>query len=148
MNSYIADKKVLTVSVLEDRKSPNGSEMVKVSFKDGTEEIMPKLRFELIVTSEISDLSGVQKLVREKVGSTMFSILHEYGIKFGEIEGAVDACVNYANAGLQKATDILFGYPQSNLPLIEINNILIKNAKESSDGATPTGSGPDKQDQE
>lgn len=142
MEQYIADKRVLGVTVV-DEKTPAQSEMVKVIFEDNTEEVMPKMRFELVVTGEISNASAVQAKIREKVGSTLYSILHEYGVKFGEIEGIVDSCVQFANSGLEKATDILFKNTQQFLPLIEINKILIQNAKNGDNESSSAGSGVD-----
>ncbi len=147
MEQYIADKKVLGVTQLEDITTPGGAGMVEVLYEDNSKEVMPVARFDIIKTEAISDASTVQKTIKERVGSMLYSILHEYGIMFGEVEGCVDTCVNYANAGLEKSTDILFGKTQKFLPLIEINNILIKHAKESGDGATSTGGGADSEDQ-
>lgn len=143
MEKFIADKKVLTVTVLEDQTTPTKQEMVKVTFTDESTETMPKLRFELISTEKVSDATGVQNKIKEKVGADLFSLLHEYGIKFGEIEGVVETCVNFANAGLERATDVLFGFTQRNLPLIEINKIVLEDAKKNNNGASSTGSTAD-----
>ncbi len=140
MEKFIADKKVLTVEVLTDEKTPVGSEMVKIIFEDSTTEIMPKVRFELIVTDTISDATTVQKKVSSRVGAMMYSTMHEYGIKMGEINNVTDACVSLANAGYERARDALFGFEFLDLPLIEINKTLIHATSKSNDGASSTGS--------
>lgn len=148
MESYIGEKKVVGITILEGVKTPTQQEMVKVIFENGDNEIMPKLRFELINTKDISDASAVQEKIKDKVGSTLFSVLHEYGMLVGEIEGVLDRCSEHVNSGLQKAEDIMFKNVRSKIPLIDINNILLEdrknNATTTSDDATASsGSEPD-----
>lgn len=143
---YIAEKKILAVNILEDQKTPAGAEMVEVAFEDDTREVMPRARFEIIATEEISDASGVQTRFNDRISSLLFSILHEYGVKFGEIDKAFDGCVNLANNGLRKSQDILFGCEPKEITLIGINNILLKNAKENNNGSASTGGESDTPD--
>lgn len=127
-----------------DTKTPAGGEMVKVIFEDGSDETMPKVRFELLVTSEVSDASTCQKKIRARLGAMLYSTLHEYGIKVGEVNGISDAMVDLVNAGYKKAEEVLFGYETSEVPLLEINSILLKyNAEKATDGATSPGGEPD-----
>jgi len=140
METFIADKKVLTTEVLVNEKTPVGSEMVKVTFEDETTEVMPKARFELITTNSKSDATSVQKKVSSRVGALMYSTMHEYGIKMGEINNVTDACVSLANAGYERARDALFGFEFLDLPLIEINKTLIHATSKNNDGTSPVGS--------
>lgn len=144
MEQYIADKKVLGVTI-EEIKTPGGQEMVKVLFENQISEIMPKLRFDTIVTEKVSDLTTVQNTIKDRVGKSLFSVMHEYGLKVGEIDGATDACTEFANEGLRKSSDILYGVEKPDITLNQINSILLKQyAKENSDGSSSTGSGSDK----
>lgn len=146
MENYIADKKVLAISVLEDIKTPAKNEMVKVMFEDGTEEIMPKRRYEMIVTPTISDASSVQTKIQNHVGSYLFGTLHEFGIKMGEVENILNATSDFVNGGYVKARNIKWGYEHEFLPLIEVNNVLLENnAKQDNNGTTSDGSGTDTQ---
>ncbi len=150
MEHYIANKKVLTVIGPLDQKTPAGNEMVKVAFEDGTEEIMPKTRFELIVTEEKSDATVVQNKLKMKVGAMLFSVLHEYGIKMGETNDISDAMIRLVNTGYEKARDIKFGSEFLDLPLIEVNKILLENAtnKQDINRTSPVGGGTNNGDQE
>lgn len=144
MKNYIEDKKVMGTSVFEGEKTPGGNEMVKVMFEDGSEEIMPKLRYEMIVTEERSDASTVQQTIQQKVGAVLFGVLHEYGILMGEADEVINTAANLVNAGYEKARDIKWGFPHRYLPLNEVNKVLIENhAKQSSDGTASVGGGAD-----
>lgn len=142
MEKYIGEKKVMFVpNLLEGEKTPGGQEIVEVNYEDGSKEIMPKLRFELIVTDVVSNTSEVQEKIKTKVGATLFGMMHEYGLKFSEVDGVLDTCTNLVNSGFHKAQDILFGFNQSDIPLNVINKILLKDyADKNSNGTSSVGS--------
>lgn len=145
-NYFIGEKQIAVVEVLE-AKTPSQNEMVKVTYVDGSFEEMSKMRLELISTEEVSDASGVQKTINSKVSAHLFGVLHEFGIKYGEVEGILNATAALLDSGYIKARDLKFGFSQDKLPLIEINNILLENyAKTHSDGTAPTGDQPDNGD--
>lgn len=143
MEKYIAENKVITVTILDSKKTPLGNELVKVSYDNGSEEIMPKVRFELISTDSISDASTVMEKVKARVGSMLFSTLHEYGVKWGEINGIMDTTVALVDNGFIKATDIKWGCEKEYISLLSINDILKENydtATKDTDGTASTGS--------
>ena len=143
MEQYISDKKVLGVTI-EETKTPGGQEMVKVLFENQVSEIMPKLRFDSIVTDKISDLTTVQNTIKDRVGKSLFSVMHEYGIKMNEVDGVLDQCTEFVNEGLRKSSDILFGCERPDITLNQVNNILLKqHAKENNDGTVSSGGGSD-----
>jgi len=145
MEKYIADKKVIAVTILDSKKTPLENELVKVSYEGGSEEIMPKVRYELISTDSISDASTVMEKVKARVGSILFSTLHEYGIKWGEINGVMDTTVALVDNGFIKATDIKWGCEKEYISLLSINDILKQNheatTKNDTDGGSSTGDG-------
>lgn len=130
---------------LED-KTPAGNDMVEVAFEDGTKEQMPKARFELIATDEVMDPAMVLAKIKARVGAILFGTLHEYGVKWGEVNGMSDAMIDLVNNGFKKASDLKWGFEKEMIPLIEVNKVLITNYarnKENDNGAGSTGSGPD-----
>lgn len=139
MDKYIADKKVVAVEELVEIKTPLENVMLKLIYEDGSIELMPKVRFDLLATDVISDLTEVQNKVRARVAAMLFSTLHEYGVKMGEVNGISDAMFDLINNGYERAKEVKFGYEHLELPLIVVNNIL-KDATKNSDGATSTGS--------
>lgn len=148
MEQYIAKKRVSAVIELEE-KTPAKNDMVEVCFDDQTKEKMPKARFEVIVTPETSDDTVVMNKILARVGAVLFGTLHEYGIKWGEVNQASDAMVKLCENGMEKASDILFGFDKPSIPLIEINNVLVKNhAKQDTNGTASTGGGSDTQNKE
>lgn len=144
MEQYIEKKRVIGVVELDEKTSAK-SDMVEVNFEDGTKEKMPKARFELIATPEVSDATKVLEKLKARVGAVLFGMLHEYGVKWGEVNQMSDAMVKLCENGMEKASDILWGYDKPGIPLNEINKILLENhAKQNSNGAGSEGSGSDK----
>jgi len=144
MEQYIGNKQIMGVTIVEGKLTPGKNEIVKVMFTDGSFEIMPKSRLEMISTEELSDASGVQAKVKDYIGKIIYSVVLEHGLDVGEIDGVLDACAQFANDGLHKAQDILFKYPANKIPLLVINDILLENhAKQNNDGAASVGSATD-----
>lgn len=150
MEQYIEDKKIVTVALLEE-KTPNELEMVEVHFEDGTKEKMPKMRFELIVTEQKSDATSVRKNLIARISALCFGSFHEYGVKMGEVNEIVDGITGLVNNGFTKAQDIMWGVDYLGIPLIEVNNVLIKKhvgKQEDNNGSTSSGSGVDTENKE
>jgi len=150
MQHYIGAKEVSIVVEVPDKKTPGGSEMVEVSFSDGTKEVMPKQRLELLSSDKEIDLSEIQKKLNTRVGALIFSLLHEYGVKVGETGQIADAVIELVNLSHSRAKEILIGYEASLTPLIAINDILVKErngtTQESDNGLTPSRSESDLND--
>lgn len=144
MDNYINDKKIITVSVSED-KTPAGNEIVVVHFEDKTTEKMPKFRFELLVSEEKLSLTDSFNKVKARIASVLFGTLHEYGVKWGEINPIIEAMGQLCDNGFQKANDIKWGCDRDDISLIDINKTLVDNAKNNSNGTTSTGSGTNKE---
>ena len=143
MQQYIAEKPIITVIEL-DVKTPAGNDMVEVCYVDETREKMPKARFELIVSSEKSDAVEVLRKLEARVGALMFGTLHEYGIKWGEVNAMADAMVKFVESGYQKAHDLKWGTEKTLVTLIDIHNVLLEeHAKQNNNGASSTGGSVD-----
>lgn len=145
MDNYINDKKIVTVTISEE-KTPAGNEIIVVHFEDGTKESMPKLRFELLVSEEKSSLTESFNKVKARVSAMLFSTMHEYGIKWGEINPIIEAMGQLCDNGFQKANDIKWGCDRDEISLIDINKTLAQNATTSNNESTSTGSGTNKED--
>lgn len=145
MDQYIGNRKVMGVVeiALDSEKTPAGNQMVSVNFEDGTKETMPKMRFELIVSDTLSDASTVQETLKSKVAQYLFGALHEFGIKIGEAEGILTETSLQVNANVEKAVDIKMGFSNFQLPLNEINKIIL-NARQDNNGSASEGGGTDK----
>jgi len=152
MEHYIGDKEIMTVVVL-DTKTPAGEDIVCVQFTDGTKQEMPKQRLNLLSTDKRSDLAESRNMLTARVAAICFASMHEYGIKWGEVNAVMDAVVQLADNGMAKASNILFEVEyKDDITLNQINDILVKNhestesSEEDDDGATPDGGGPGTED--
>jgi len=136
MDNYIGNKKIILVVEKEDKKTPMGEMFVEVSFEDGSKELMPKKRLDILTTQEISDDSAVRDVLRKNVGSMIFGLLHEYGIKINEVDPCIDTVIELVNNASSKSYEILLGFEKTNIPLNAINDILMSNNKiiEEDDG--------------
>jgi len=133
MEQFLADKKILMVVEIENKKTPMGEKLVEVSFEDSSKEIMPKKRLEMIATQEISNDSLVREVLRKQVGSILFGVMHEYGIKLDEVDPCLDTVVELVNNASARSYELLFGYEKTKIPLNAINKILMANLKENGD---------------
>jgi len=144
MEQFIGDRKVMVLVDLSE-KTPAGNKMIEVSFVDGTKEVMPEMRFNLIVTNILSDASQVQNKINSGVGAHLFGVLHEFGILMGEGEEVLNSASTFINSGYEKARDIKWGCALRLLPLNVINKVLIDhNAEQNNNGTGTAGSGSDK----
>ena len=133
---YIADREIVGYRTIE-KSTPLGSEMVELQYKNipgvttNDLEIMPKKRYDTIVTNEISDASTVYNKIVKEVGDTVYGLLHEYGVKLIEIDGILnDGVANQVNAAQIKASNILFGVDYEDQRTVNIiNDVLIENYK-------------------
>lgn len=142
---YIAEKEIIGVVEL-DVKTPQGNDMVEVSF-EGSKIKMPKKRFELIVTNEVSDATTVQNKVKFGLASIILGLFNEYGITMGETELIFGAAAGLVNDGFTKAQDLMWGVDYQGISLIDVNNVLKANYdKENNNGLGSEGSGSNSED--
>lgn len=143
---YIGARKVIGISVINDKATPLKNEIIKVTYEDGTSEEMPKKRYDVVGIDTISDATSAGELIRKEVGSYIYAVMHEYGIKYGEIDAILDQVTLLVNNATDKATNILFGVEHpSERTLLCINDILIKKyeSEENTNGSSSNGSGSD-----
>jgi len=129
MKQYLGNEEILTVFQLET-KTPAGEAMVEINFESGKKETMPKKRLELLNSVEISDATSTNLTLKAHVASVLYGVLHEYGVKMGEVNGISDGMVDLVNNGFSKATNFLWKTEdREELPLNSVNEVLIANAK-------------------
>jgi len=148
--NFIGPKAVANVVVLE-WKTPNGDEMLHVFYDDGTNEKVSKKRFELLSLSKVSTYSEMAKVLTGRIAATIYGLLHEYDVRWGEVNAVFQAVSDLTDNGLEKATNILFDTDSKlEIPLNKINEILTKEhaRQKDSDGTPSTGSGVDTENKE
>jgi hypothetical protein len=133
MENFIADKKIMLVVEIQEEKTPMGEMLVEVSFEDGSKEVMPKKRLEMILSEAISNDSLVREVLRKQVGSILFGVMHEYGIKLDEVDPCLNTVVELVNNATAESFELLFGFSKTQIPLNAIKKILMANIKENGD---------------
>jgi hypothetical protein len=79
---YIEDKKILTVDTVEGETTPLGDVIYLVKFEDGTETKMTMKKFVCMQTDHKSDATAMRAVLTKEVGSRIYAIMMEYGLKF------------------------------------------------------------------
>lgn len=83
--SYIGSDKVSIVAE-SDQKTPMGSDIVEVTFENGTKATMPKKTYELTVTDVPSDASIVRRTKFNQLVPGIKALICEYDITVAEIQ--------------------------------------------------------------
>jgi len=150
---YIEEKKVKEMTVIGE--SPIGDPVFNVSFEEGADMQLSQKKFECVRTTEKSDATTSLEVLVKKIGSELYAVLVEYGIKFAEVDPLLNEVVRLINDGQNKAQDILWGNEAYDRSLLDVNRVLLTKYAESEtkeevsqdaegdDGATSTGSDAD-----
>lgn len=140
---YVGEKKVRGIREVA-QVTPLGSGIVEVEFIDKTVELMPKIRYEAIVSHKSLDPSACNERFTKKVASNIYGMLLEYGVKLSEVDHIIQQTIGLVNGASVKATNTLWGVEyEDQRTLSMINDVLIKHGN----GITATGSGSDQPDQ-
>lgn len=143
---YVGDKAVTSV-IDTEKKTPLGGKMLKVCYENGTYEYMPEKRFLIIKTDKPSDASTVRGMLlahsTREIGSVVYGMLHEFGVKLSEVEPILNQAVVLANAASEKATNLLWMVDFADeRTLNQINDILLEHvANKHNNAGSPVGEG-------
>lgn len=142
---FIGKKAVHSVVDL-DAKTPAGGKMLKVNFDDGSVEIMPEKRFNVITSEEPTDATFVRGLLvtnaAKEIGAVVYGMLHEYGMKLSEVDKVLDSVIVILNGASEKASNVLWGIDYADdRTLNQINDILVENAKKDTNDGSSTRAG-------
>jgi len=152
---FIEEKKVKEILVLD--QTPLEDAVFGISFEEGDDMTLTTKKFECIKTEEKSDATTARNTLAKKVGSDIYAILMEYGIKFSEVDPILNEVVRLANDGQNLASDTLWGNKAYDRSLIDVNRVLLSKYAEpektklegnSVDGVTSDGSVADTADKE
>lgn len=141
---YVGDKKVVSVTPVEET-TPTGDSIYKVTFEDGTEQVMTNRRFQLTQSLEKSDASAARQQLVKSLGKQVYTLLMEHGLLLGAAQnqmGEIDLVFNEAarlvNDGQAEALNILWGNDIYERSLLDINRVLFTKY-----GETPEETGAD-----
>lgn len=149
---YIFDKEITGIVEIAER-TPQDEPFVELLFADGVTERIPKRRYDILASAAPRSRTEAKSELFKKVGSSLYSILFEYGIQMSEIDSIINELVGLVNNASDKATNYLWGVESPNdRSLNQINNVLLSYGKyeeqEDTDGTPSDGSGVDTEDKE
>lgn len=98
---YYGPNKVMTVQVLNELKTPLGSEMVRLTYENGRGAYVAKNIFELLVKDEATDATSFMELRKELIANELINVLTEYGLT--HLESAM--CMQHLMNKLDNAYD-------------------------------------------
>lgn len=120
---FVEEKKVKEITVSDE--TPMGDAVFGISFEEGDDMTLTTKKFECIKTDEKSDATTARNTLAKKVGSDIYAILMEYGIRFSEIDPVLNEVVRLANDGQNLASDTLWGNKAYDRSLIDVNRVLL-----------------------
>lgn len=143
---YIEDKKIANVDTI-DEKTPLGEPIYLIKFEDGTESKMTLRKFTAMQTDHKSDATAARAVLTKEVGSRIYGMMMEYGLKFAEIDPCLNETVRLINDGQNAALDILWGNEAYDRSLLDVNRVLLSKYGEETpetpadnDGTASSGS--------
>jgi hypothetical protein len=144
--TFIADRKVKGIRTIPDVTTPLGGEIIEIQFEDNSLLEMPMKRYLATRTYKQSDATAERARITEEAGHQILALMHEFGIRFGEVNNLLDSVVRSVQVAHDTATSKLWGVlSDGDQDLNQINRVLVNNGKETinRDGAPSSGSGAD-----
>lgn len=149
---YFEEKEIADVKLL-DTKTPLGDTIYLVTFGNGFGEPMEMTakKYHAMRTMDKSDATSARERLVKKMGSEMYALMMEYGLKFSEIDPVLNETVRLVNEGQNTAIDYLWGNSAHNRSILDVNRVLLQKYESSKEdsvitadgGPTSTGGTPD-----
>jgi len=126
MAEFYEDKEVRSVEKTED-KMPAGTPIVKVVFTDDSVELMSEVRFNTMKSAEATDATKSREALTKKVGSQLYGILVEYGLRLNEIDPCFDQAVQLTNNVVEQAEKVMWKVLSGkHRTLKQVNDVLLE----------------------
>lgn len=120
---YIAQKEVKTVEALPEKH--NGTiDLVKVTYADDSTETLTKKCFDVSVTDAPLDSTSLRDKRIEPVIKAILELLLDWGINVEDVNFIVANIPLSVNAAMNAANAKLWGKPEHDLNLIEVDRVL------------------------
>ena len=135
-DKYLGPFKVVGVTEL-DIKTPLGSDVVSVMYENRPAEIMPKKNFDLLVSSEPTDLNEMQKTRFNVMIPKVIEALAEYDVKMFEMSSLLTQVHETVEQHLERVSSFLWTKNDgnwvpgmnftNNRTVVEIHKMLVEN---------------------
>jgi len=149
---FFEEKEIADVKVL-DVKTPLGDTIYEVSFGNGFGDPMQMTnkKYAAMRTVTKSDATTARESLVKKIGSEVYALMLEYGLKFSEIDPTLNEVVRLINDGQNTAIDFLWGNNANFRSMLDVNRVLLEKYESTKkaadekgdDGAASAGSTPD-----
>ena len=130
MKNFIGPKEIKYSEPL-DTKTFLGNKMLRVTFKDSTIADMPESIFDKVKTQKAIDLSALQKMYNDVIVPQLITVLLESGIRLEWIENTLTNTSASLQQSLEKASGILWGKPNYDRTVVDVQRVLTQQNGES-----------------
>lgn len=111
MPKFIGSEEVEDVKVSGEH-TPRGSDILRVVFKGGRQELIPAVMFEAIATQEAVDDTKLRDARVLAIAKEVIEVFAEYDIKFNEIESLQQVIKSTQEENYVRAQNVLWGTPE------------------------------------
>lgn len=102
---YIGSDEVFGITK-EEFTTPKGSEVVRVNFKNGRTEVMPKLAFEKLATATVSDATDLRDRKFRIVIPQVIELLAEYDFSSKDTGSLFMRCIDSLEENFDRALNM------------------------------------------
>ncbi len=82
---FIGEKQVVDVTETQE-KTPNGSPILSIEYKDGTKELIPTLMFDRVVSDKSCDISVLRDKRVQPIVEEVLKVLRDWGLRLSELQ--------------------------------------------------------------
>lgn len=120
---YIGPKEVKAVDLLPEKY--NGTiELVKVTYVDGSEQVMTKKMVDTCTTTESTDFTSLRDKRVQPVVAGILELMLEWGVALSDVNFITNSIAMSVNASMNAASKKFWGKEEADLDLIEVDKVL------------------------
>lgn len=105
---YVGSNKVSSVAVVDNYKTPMGSNLVDVTYESGAIERFTKKTYELVVTDVASDASIVRRTKFNAMVPSIITVICEFDLKVSEMQSLLQEVANSLDNSFGRATNYVW----------------------------------------
>lgn len=125
VDKFYGPDKIKFVELLEE-KTYNKKDLLKLTFQNDEQQIIPAEVATYAITDETKDLTALRELLVDPIAKQFIEILLESQLKIEDMEYVLSKARGSIQQSISKAMDKLWGKEASKLTLTDVDKILTK----------------------